>query len=584
MRSICRLGLCCVVVLFAFKGHDDPFPRDVFRSPLGIPLLLSGNFAEMRSNHFHSGLDIKTNGQEGYRVYAAADGWVSRIVVSPVGYGHALYVNHPSGHTTVYAHLSRFNDTLAAYVKRLQYEKRSFRLDVHPPAGRFRVRQGEVIAYSGNSGGSSGPHLHFEIRDAATQEPLNPLLFGLPVEDTVPPRIYRIKVYALAPDGYARIEPADGSAPVEVTPERPAHVEVVGGGDAYRLQNVRHIRAHGRIAFGIQTHDYHNGSNNRLGAYRIRLEADGKTLFLSEMQRFSFDETRYVNAHVDYAERVRNRRWIQRSYRLPGNRLSIYRTGSTGHLDTAPGQTHRLAYTVEDAAGNTARLHFEVEGMAARPVAADTPATPDVLLRHDRTATLNRDGLRATFPAGTVYEEVPLTYRVRPPLRGAFSERHDVHDELTPVHNRYTLSLRADHLPARLRPKALIARLGENGRWVSEGGSYQDGYVTTRPRTFGTFFVAVDTLAPEVTPLNLYDGKDMRAERSIRFRIRDDLAGIGSYAGYVDDAWVLFAYDAKNDLIEYVFDEHVPPGAHTLSVVVTDNTGNTARYTARFTR
>ncbi len=578
------IGLGLLAILFLFKGHIDPYPKDLFRSPLKIPLRLSGNFAEMRSNHFHAGLDIKTNGREGYRVYAAADGWVSRIFVSPGGYGHALYINHPSGHTTVYAHLSRFNDAITAYVREQQYQQQRFRVDLYPEAGRFRVHQGEVIGYTGNSGSSGGPHLHFEIRDAATQEPLNPLLFGIPVEDTVPPRIYRIKVYALEPDGYARIEMTDGQVR-EVTAGQSATLEVVGAGRAYQLGGVRRLAGYGRLGFAIQTHDYHDGSNSRLGPYRIRLEADGRTLFVTEMERFSFDETRYINAHVDYAERQRNRRWFQRSFRLPGNRLtSIYRAPRNGILTVEPGATHRLLYTVEDAAGHAVQLGFAVTGMTARPAELTVREPAAFTLPFNRPATFERDGLMAAFPAHTVYEDVPLAFRVLPALPGAFSDRYVLHDEATPVHERYRLSLRADRLPARLRPKALIARVDEEGKWASEGGTYRNGFVTTRTRTFGTFFVAVDTLAPDITPLNIHDGKDLRGSDRIRLRIRDDLAGIDSYAGYVDGRWVLFAYDPKRDLIEYEFDDRVPPGPHTLSVVVTDQAGNTRRYEARFIR
>lgn len=575
--------LLVLASLLGFRG-DDPFPKDVFRSPLDVPLTLAGNFAEMRSNHFHAGLDLKTGNRIGLPVHAAADGWVSRIKVSPTGYGLALYVNHPGGYTTVYGHLSRFADTLAAYVKKLQYGQRSYAVDTYPPRGRFPVKQGDVIAFTGNTGSSGGPHLHFEIRDAARQEPLNVLLFGLPVKDTVPPKIFRIRVYAAKDGSFARIERHGGRGPLLVRPGAPATLVVTQVNGTYRLRDVRSIRAHGRIGFAVQTHDYHDGSNNRLGVFRIRLDADGATLFRSEIDRFSFGETRYVNAHVDYAEHERTRRWFQRSFLLPGNRLPFYRTENRGFLNVSEGERHRLTYTVEDAAGNAARLSFDVEGTAARPVKVDEASTYAAVIPRARPAVFEREGLRVSFPAYALYEDLELRYRAFPPKGGAFSKLHAVHDAFTPVHKRLTLAIRPTGLPEDLRRRALIAKVDRDGNVSSMGGSFRNGFVETRVRSLGTFFVTVDTLAPEIRPLNIHAGKSMRASSKIRLRIRDDLAGIASYVGTIDGAWTLFAFDAKTGTLSHTFDERDAPGPHTLSVIVTDRAGNVARYEAAFTR
>ena len=583
MKRIFGPLLAALALLLSFGGHKDPFPKDVFRSPLDVPLTLAGNFAEMRSNHFHAGLDLKTGNRIGLPVHAAADGWVSRIKVSPTGYGLALYVDHPEGYTTVYGHLSRFADSLGAYVKRLQYRERSFAIDTYPPRGRFPVKQGEVIAFSGNTGSSGGPHLHFEIRDAATEEPLNPLLFGLPVKDTRPPKIFRLKVYAAKDGSFARIERQSGP-PILVRPGAPATLRVTRENGAYRLRDVRRIQAHGRIGFGIQTHDYHDGSNNRLGVFRIRLDADDETLFRSEVDRFSFAQTRYINAHVDYAEHERSRRWVQRSFLLPGNRLPFYRTENRGFLNVSEGMRRRLTYTVEDAAGNRARLAFEVEGTAARPVSVGDASGYAAVIPRARPAVFRREGLRVSFPAYALYEDLELRYQTLPPKEGAFSPLHAVHDAFTPVHKSLTLDLRADALPKALRRRALIARVDPKGNVSSEGGAFRNGFLETRVRSFGTFFVTVDTLAPDIRPLNIRPGKSMRGLSSIRLRIKDDLAGIASYVGYIDGEWTLFAYDAKTGTLVHTFDGRIAAGPHTLSMIVTDRVGNVARYEAAFTR
>ena len=578
------LLLLGLLSLLAFKGHTTEYPQDYFRSPLGIPILLSGNFAEMRSNHFHSGLDIKTNNTTGYRIYAAADGWVSRIKVSPVGYGLALYIDHPNGYTTVYGHLDRYNPEISAYVKRLQYRQKHFELDTYPDKQAVPVKKGDIIAFSGNSGSSGGPHLHFEIRNAATEWPINPWLFGLEISDTTPPRIYRMKVYALDEGSMAILEPAAGGASLKATPGAPATVEVESTGAAYRLRGIQALRAQGRIGFGLQTHDYMNGSQNRLGVYRIRLEADAETLYRSEMETFSFDVSRYLNAHVDYAEHEKSSRWFQRSYLLPGNRLPLYQTRDAGTLRPVAGQTHNLHYFVEDVKGNHAELRFTVKGMEAPLPVEAVAKTGTTRIPRSRSSTFQREGLTARFDANTFYEDLDLRFAVSPPENGAFSPMFTLHDTFTPVHSPYSLSLLADRLPARLQDKALIGHKDDKGRVSAAGGTYRNGHVTARLRTLGTFFVIVDTTAPKITPVNIREGQDLRQAASMQVKIEDDLSGIASYNGTVDGEWVLFAYDPKRKMLAYDFDENVPPGNHRLELVVTDQMGNRTAYAARFRR
>ena len=563
---------------------QPPIPTLYFRSPLGIPLLLAGNFAEMRTGHFHSGIDIKTNNRPGYRVYAAADGWVSRIKVSPTGYGQALYVDHPNGYTTVYAHLSRFKEDLAAYVKKKQYAEHSFALDMSVSKGMFPLKKGEVIAFSGNTGSSSGPHLHFEIRDTASEEPMNPLLFGIPVTDHERPRIYRVKVYAANRESGATIVHSDGSRPIRATFDAPVVIGVVKGKSGYRLKNVKAIRARGEIGFGIQASDFHDGSKSRLGAYRIALLADADTLYRSQMRRFNFSQTRFINAHVDYAERLRNHRWIQRSFLLPGNRLPLYKTAHSGWLSVRPGGSHAMRYRIDDAAGNHSTLDFDVVGDAEHIAATNGHRVPDAFIPRTRETTFERDGLRIIFPAYALYEDLELHVSIAAGDANTFSPRYRIQDPFTPVQKRFRLSLDARGVPPRLRKRALIAYRDEDGDVSSVGGVYNAGRITANPRAFGTYYIAADTVAPVVRPVNIRDGKDMSRLNSIKINMRDALAGIDSYAGFVDDQWVLFTYDSKRNRLEYVFDGHVSKGRHRLSVVVTDQVGNVGRYEAHFSR
>ena len=572
------------VILFG-SANPDPYPDDYFRAPVGIDMRLAGSFAEMRSNHFHSGLDIKTNGRPGYRIYSAADGWVSRIAVSPSGFGNALYVTHPNGYMTVYAHLERFEEPIASFVKDLQYRQESFDVQYFPERNEFPVSAGDVIAYSGNSGSSSGPHLHFEVRDVRTGWPLHPLLFDFDVRDTTPPRIYRLKVYADEDGGRVKLHDRQTGGVRVLDPGESALLDVTRSGDEYRLDRVNLIETEGAVLFGLQTHDYHEGSNNRLGAFRITLNADDERVFQSVLERFSFAQTRYINAHVDFEERSRTGRWVQRSHVLPGNELPIYETTHGGRLELAPGEARSMRYVVEDIRGNSAQLNFEVAGIARDSTRqAERRSTPFVL-KHDAPFSMARTGATLRIPSGAVYRDQPFEYSLnqdRP--EGALAPVHRIHDEREPVHQAYSLSLAVDAGDLGDTSQLTLARVFSNGRMTWAGGSYANGAVTGNLRAFGSYTVAADREPPTLRLLNMSNGSDMSSRNQIRVRVSDNFSGIGSYAGRIDGKWILFEYDAKYGLLTHTFDERTGPGEHELELTATDNVGNTRTVNVRFTR
>lgn len=580
-----KQALLAILALFLFgSANPDPYPDDYFDSPLRIPLLLSGSFAEMRSNHFHGGLDIKTQGHAGYGVYAAADGWISRIAVAPGGYGNALYISHPNGYMTVYAHLDRFSEPVASYVKEMQYEQESFDIQSFPNRDQFRVRKGQQIAWSGNSGSSAGPHLHFEVRDERTAEPVNPALWGFDITDTTPPRIYRFKVYSKGPESIIRLRDKVSGGWRTVGPGEDAFIELIRQGGGIVMQRVDRIEASGPIAFGVQTHDFHEGSNNLLGQYRIDLEVDGQTLFHSELERFAFDQTRFLNAHVDYAERRSSGRWVQRSHVLPGNALPMYESMNGGILDVQAGRTYALEYSVEDVFGNEAGFSFDVVGIPSPGQRLPDPPLA-YLMHHDDAFTWRGSDFTFRAPAGTVYEDIvfePGSSAPPPSSRPIFSNRIRIHDPATPVHLRYQLSIRADTLPVSLRDKATLGLVSGRGSLSWAGGRWDGSGVTSSLRTFGDFVITVDTEGPSIRPLNISSGKDMSRSGEMRFRIRDDFSGISSYNGYINGRWVLFEYDSKYALLRHRFDGTIQPGSHELRLEVTDNKGNLSEVTIPF--
>lgn len=535
------------LLLFASYGFNEEFPENYFISPVEFPLNLSANFGELRTNAFHAGIDIRTGGMTGKKILASADGFVYRIRVSPVGYGRALYIEHPNGLATVYAHLDEFSSEIEDYVKSEQYRRQEFDVDLSPPKNKLRVRQGDVIGYSGNTGSSFGPHLHFEIREAATQKPVNPLLFDFNVIDDLPPVLYTLGVYPLNHNSFV-----NGKS-------EPLYLPLAGGNGRYRLRENPGIEVYGEIGFGIQVTDFLNGSSNRCGAWSIELKLDEETVYRHELTKFAFAELRHINSHIDYAERQLNRRSIQRAFLQPNNRMSIY----DKHINRGVGMFYNegeteVKFIVKDAHKNRSELSFSSLTVAPTERELPPPGPPEnyaMLMSYDRPNSYSGKDVSVSLPANILYEDLLFEFATSPPVNGSLTPVYHIHNELTPVHRNYNLSIAAKDLPEELRDKALVVNLDNNGDSPSPlSSNWQNGFMHARPNVFGRFTVMLDTVPPKVTPLNISPGQDMTNQRMIRFRVSDDLSNIKSYAGYIDSEWVLFEYDPKNDHLFYIFD------------------------------
>lgn len=563
------------------NGLCNDFPRDYFISPVDFALRLSANFGELRTNAFHAGIDIRTGGETGRNIRAAADGFVYRIRVSPVGYGRALYIQHPNGLATVYAHLDKFNDEIEKYVTRAQYEQQEFDVDLRPPGGKLRIRQGDIIGYSGNTGSSSGPHLHFEIREASTQMPVNPLLFDFDIPDNLPPVLYTLAIYPLNHTSFV-----NGS-------NEPLFLPLKGGRGRYSLQKNTGIEVYGEIGFGIEITDFLNGSNNRCGAWSVELLLDDQTVYYHELTKFAFGELRYINSHIDYAEKIRNRRNIQRTFLQPNNNMSIY--GS--HVNRGTGMFFSEGETgvkmiVNDAYINSSELSFSVTTVLPGEGVLPPPPQPDnfaMLMRYDQPNRFTNHDVSLSMPAGALYDDLLFEFTTSPPIDGSLTPVYHIHNDLTPVHRNYDLIISAGDLPEELRDKALIVRL--NGHNNNNGNGpepvdsrWQDGAMHGGTNAFGRFTLMADTIPPTLKPLNITPGRDMSNRSMISFSVKDDLSGIRSYNGFIDNEWVLFEFDPKNDHLFYVFDqERIGRGERReLELIVTDEKENTSVYKTEF--
>lgn len=552
------------------------YPVDYFRPPVDFRMLLSGTFGELRSNHFHSGIDIKTNGRGGEKIVSIADGYVSRIKVSGFGFGKTLYITHPNGYVSVYAHLDRFNQELAEYTRKQHYLKESFEIDVYPGKDELLVKKGEFIGYSGNSGYSFGPHLHFEIREEATQKPVNPLLFGLEVKDYIRPSLVSMTVY-----------PANSSVTVNGA-EGPFSYDLEGWGEGYRLPGKDTVVVNGPVYFGIEAYDLLNDASNKNGVYSVELLVDGRTLFSFLAEKFEFSETRYINSLLDYAALVGSKKKIVRSKVDPNNILSMYGQQGEGILYFSDEGLHQLSYIVKDAVGNTSRLDFALVFKLKeneRAYAVSAPPLNAQLFRYDLDNRFTRDAVDFEVPREAVYESFNFTYDTLPAPEGAFSRIHRVHDPRTPLHSYCTLRIKPDLiLDDFLSERCLLATINEKGEYQAVGGEYKDGFVEARIRELGDYVVVADTVPPEIRPLSSALGKEIAGVSKISFKIRDELSGIREYRGELNGNWILMENDPKNDLLYYVVDDRMKEGVNHFKLAVTDMKGNRTEFETIWTR
>jgi hypothetical protein len=550
------------------------YPKGYFRSPVNIPVSLSGSFGEIRRNHFHSGIDIRTEGVQGKPVYAIADGYVSRVNVSPGGFGKALYLNHPNGYTSLYGHLRNYAGAIAIWIKSQQVKKESFAIDMEVPEGVLKVKKGDLIAYSGNSGSSGGPHVHFEIRDTKTQEIIDPLDFGFMKSDGIPPKTAWVKIYRHGDNSMVNFT---GKAVL---------IPVTGSGGNFRLRMEDTVKVSGNIIFGIETSDQAEGGL-KTGVHVIDLAVDGVKVFSQNIERFAFAETRYVNSLIDYPAFVQNKRKIQRSYVAPNNKLSVYsEVKNRGMLNFADARVHKIQYTVKDAFGNPATLVFFVKShppanTGGRPKPADQG---DQLFTWKADNHFERTGLKLGVPAEAVYEDLPFEYSQTPSVMGSYAPVHHLHNQYTPLHTWCSLSIKTDNLPKNLESKAVIVAVTGGNKFASKGGTFENGWITTRIRDFGNYTVTVDTAPPIIKVINIFPNKKVQKQSSILVKISDNLSGIKTYRGTLNGKWILMDYDEKNRLLTYAFDEMMKPGKNIFVLTVTDAVGNSSRYEAALIR
>ncbi|MCC6723976.1 MAG: M23 family metallopeptidase, partial [Saprospiraceae bacterium] len=446
------------------------YPANYFQAPVAQALLLSGTFGELRPNHFHAGIDIKSaRGVSGDAVFSAADGYISRIKVDKSGYGNSLYISHPNGYTTVYAHLDRFKTEIEEWVKAQQYAQQSFEIDIDLTHDRFPVSQGEEVGRMGNTGSSNGAHLHFEVRETSTQNPINPLLFGFRVVDNLAPKMHSLKVYSLN----EKREELDSRT-----------VNLLKTGEGYRVKNDTVLLDAGQTGFGLKVYDHFDRVSNWNGIYELTVYQDDSVIYDFSLESFAFDETRYINAHCDYEERVTKNSYYNRCYSLPGNHMSIYRhKANNGILDLQEGQVSRITMVASDVAGNSTTLEFfaKIKPNATIPAQPIDNKKYNYILPYNEGNMIRTEGLYLHMPPGTLYEDLYLKYDVLPGSSTTYySDVHRLNDSRTPVHDFFDIGIRpTESIPAELKPKVFVAYI-EGSRALNCGGRWEDGLLRAK--------------------------------------------------------------------------------------------------------
>jgi hypothetical protein len=555
-----------LVFLFSFVFSQGLFatlpivPEGYFRSPVDVKIYLSGTFGEPRSTHFHTGIDIKTQGVEGKSIYAVAEGYISRVAVSPYGYGNALYLTHPNGIVSVYGHLQKFSSEIQEWVKQQQRMQSEFAINMEfMDPSLFPIDKGDVIAKSGNSGGSGGPHLHFELRDSL-EHPLNPLLYGFKdwIIDQAKPSIYNLFFYNLDEQR-------------QFTASKKLKTTLVSSGN-YKLNSTVLVNTQ-QLGIGVHSVDLFTGTSNKNGVYEVKLYDNENLNFHYRVDELSFDNTKHVFSHCDYWQKKNHNNTVHKCFVEKGNKLPTYpllfNQGEILLLDDA---VHSIRIEVSDFHGNTSIANFKVEYQAEGSFFTPKEEEYSSLFLAGERNQFRNDNVRISLGESVLFDDLYFQYKER--AHNSYGPYIELHNSQTPVSGYFDIALKYHDIDTSKLDKYLIAYYDYKNRKKSIGGMAREGFIHGETRKLGTYFIDLDTIAPKISALNISEGKQMTYQKKIEFRVSDNFSGIETYNAFVNGKWVIMAYDAKRNLMSYTIDENTVKGVNDFEFLVADERGN----------
>lgn len=549
-----------------FLIYSQDFPQDYFQSPLLIPLDLSGSFGELRSNHFHSGLDFKTKGVEGLPVYAAGDGYVSRIKISVFGYGKAIYITHPNGYTSVYGHLQKANGAIETYIKSKQYKEQSYEVEMYLFPTELPVKKGDIIAFSGNTGGSGAPHLHFEFRNTKSEEILNPMHFGFKkiINDDRKPVIQGVVVYPL------------DSTTVNKS-QKPININFSKQSDGSYLGTK--VQANGRIGFGINAYDFCTNAYNKNGLYKVKAYLNGVLQYQFGFDSFAFDESRYINNFIDYERFHIMGQRIQKLFQLSDYPLSIVAGNKKdGTIKVNPNSNYNYRIELYDFHENKVEVLIPIEFASSNPNILNTIQKTPYFVKVKNEAIFEKSNVSVQIPENAFYNNFYLNFDVNGDIL-------TLHDDSVPVHKNITITFNdVQGLTEEQLSKTFIATL--DGYKLSYNKTYRKGNsFTMKTKSLGKYKLAQDTTPPRIYNVNFVEGSTIKDLKTISVSVNDLHSDIDTFNAYLNGKWILMEYDYKTKKLIHNLDDNIcVQGRNDLKIVVTDNLQNSTTFESYFFR
>ena len=560
-----KIFIYTIVSLFAISSYSQKkYPSDYFRSPLDIPIVLAGTFGELRSNHFHAGLDIKTNQKEGLNVYAAADGYVSRIKVALWGYGKVIYVTHPNGYTTVYAHLSKFGAGIEEFVKKDQYKKENYETgNIFLKADQIPVKKGQIIAYSGSTGGFVAPHLHFEVRNTKTENIINPMLFGFLPEDSIPPKFKNLLIYPI--EDSSRVNNSEKRASLQFKKIEPT------------IYSTSQVLASGRVGFGVDVYDQLNGAYNKNGIYGLTMYVNGYKMYQHELETFSFAKSKFINLLIDYPHYAKYNAKFQRLFKRPKNTLGIYKKLiNNGYLDVKAGYNYNVEIVASDFNGNSTTIRIPIKGVKSNAIFKQAEDTTAYKIKADAFHRFDLKNASVAFPKNSFYKDVYLDLK----------EDKDVvtiHEPILPLDKSFTLTFDISKYSKEEVKQLYIANINNKKYPNYQSTTKKGSKAFTTSKTLGEYTLIIDNQNPTIKLKNFRNGSWLTNSKTLTVEISDVGSGIQSYRASIDGEWILMEYNLKKRLLTYDFsDKKLIETKHKFEIDVLDNVGNKSTLSATF--